>query len=315
MTLSDSIVYSGGRFVRYDDARVGLLTHALNYGTGCFEGIRGYWQPQERELYLWQLREHYERLHDSAGILLMDLPKTVDELIEITVELCARNRFEENVYIRPLVYKAAEEIGVRLDGVQDGFAIVVVPFDKYYDAEAGLRTGVSSWRRIDDTMAPARAKVSGAYINSALAKSEALMNGFDEGIMLSHDGHVAEGSAANLFLVRAGRLFTPDATQNVLEGITRRTVLALAKDELALEIVERALDRSELYCADELFLTGTAAGITFVNSVDHRPIGDGSKGPLTRRLCELFERATSGRDPNYRHALTPTYARRKVGAA
>jgi branched-chain amino acid aminotransferase len=315
MNINESIVFAEGGFRRYGDARVGLLTHGLNYGTGCFEGIRGYWHAEERELYLLQLREHFERLHNSARILLMSVPHTVDELIGITTELCARNNFQENVYIRPLVYKAAEDVGVRLAGVPDAFAIIVVPFSKYFDADAGLRAGVSSWRRMDDTMAPARAKVTGAYINSALAKSEAQLNGFDEAIMLSSDGHVSEGSAANLFLVRGGTLFTPDASQNVLEGITRRNVIALAQNELGLPVVERAIDRSELYCADELFLTGTAAGITFVNSVDHRKVGEGAMGPVTRDLSALFARVTSGRDAKYRHLVTPTYGERKAGAA
>jgi branched-chain amino acid aminotransferase len=315
MSINESTVFAGGRFQRYDEARVGLLTHGLNYGTGCFEGIRGFWNADERELYLLQLREHYERLHTSARVLLMTLPHTVDELVELTVELCARNRFEENIYIRPLIYKSAEDVGVRLVGVPDAFAIIAVPFGRYFDASAGLRACVSSWRRIDDTMAPARAKITGAYINSALAKSEAQMNGFDEAILLSHDGHVAEGSASNLFIVRKGVVYTPDPTQNVLEGITRGTVSTLVREELGLPVVERALDRSELYAAEEIFFTGTAVGVSFVASVDHRIVGDGLLGPVARELAQLFERFTVGREPKYRHWLTPTYANRRVGAA
>ena len=314
MDHSESIVFAGGAFQRYADAKVGLLTHGLNYGTGCFEGIRGYWNPDDSELYLLQLREHFERLHISARTLLMKLPYSVDELVEIAIELCVRNRYECGIYIRPLIYKSAEDVGVRLTGVPDAFAMAALPFDKYFDASTGLRCCVSSWRRIDDTMAPARSKITGAYINSALAKSEAQMNGFDEAIMLSHDGHVAECSAANLFLVRRGVIYTPDPTQNVLEGITRSTVLALAKEELGMPIVERALDRSELYAADELFMTGTAVGITFINSVDHRPVGDGTLGPVAKALEALFARAVLGYEPAYRSWLTPAYANRKVGA-
>jgi len=314
MSLDESIVFASGGFRRYADARVGLLTHGLNYGTGCFEGIRGYWNSDDRELYLLQLREHYERLHTSAKILMMDLPHSIDELVEITTELCRRNGFEENIYIRPLMYKSAEDVGVRLTGVPDAFAIAALPFKKYFDAEAGLQTCVSSWRRIDDTMAPARAKITGAYINSALAKSEAQMNGFDEAILLSQDGHVAEGSAANLFLVRNGVLFTPDPTQNVLEGITRRTIFALARTELGLTVIERALDRSELYAADELFLSGSAVGISYIKSVDHRVIGDGTMGPVVRHLSQVFNDITYGRVPAYRSLLTPTYAAQPLGA-
>jgi branched-chain amino acid aminotransferase len=314
MKLEESVVYAQGRFLKYDEARVGLLTHGLNYGTGCFEGIRGYWNAEERELNLLLLREHFERLHTSARILLMHLPHDVEELVRLTVEVCARNKFEENVYIRPLIYKNAEDVGVRLVGVDDSFAIIAIPFSHYYDATAGLKACVSSWRRIDDTMAPARAKITGAYINSALAKSEAQMNGFDDAIMLSSDGHVAEGSAANLFLVKRGKLFTPDPTQNVLEGITRRAVLKLASDDLGIEVVERALDRSELYAADELFLTGTAASVAFIASVDHRPVADGRIGPVTKAIRDLYERAVTGREPKYRSWLTPTYAGRRVPA-
>jgi branched-chain amino acid aminotransferase len=315
MSIDESTVYAQGRFLRYSEARVGLLTHGLNYGTGCFEGIRGYWNADERELYLLQLREHYERLHRSAHILMMELPHTIDELIELTVELCARNRFEQNVYIRPLIFKAGEDVGVRLTGVPDAFAIVALPFEKYFDAVNGLKVGISSWRRIDDTMAPARAKITGVYVNSALAKSEAQLNGFDEAVLLSHDGHVAEGSASNLFMVKQGTLVTPDATQNVLEGITRRNVLLFGKNELGLPVSERAVDRSELYGADELFLTGSAAGIAFVNSVDHRRIGTGTLGPVTRALADIYERVAYGREPKYRSWLTPTYATRRVSAA
>lgn len=312
MNIGDRTVFARGDFVKYDDARVGLLTHGLNYGTGCFEGIRGYWNAEDGELYLLQLREHFERLQHSAKTLLMEVPHTVDELIEVTLELCTRNRYEENVYIRPLLFKGAEDVGVRLLGVEDSFAIIVVPFHGYYDAESGLRAGVSSWRRIDDTMAPARAKITGAYINSALAKSEAQLNGYDEAIMLSFDGHVAEGSAANLFLVKRGVLHTPDASGNCLEGITRRSVIGLAKCELGMPVIERTIDRSELYAADELFVTGTAAGISFISSVDHRTVGDGKIGPVTKRLGEIHERIRMGREPKYRAWVTAAYASRKV---
>ncbi|HZZ65327.1 MAG TPA: aminotransferase class IV, partial [Candidatus Baltobacteraceae bacterium] len=204
--LAETTVYAGGRFCAYDEAKVGLLTHGLQYGTGCFEGIRGYWVPDDRELYLVQLREHFERLATSAKILTMVLPHSIDELIDLTVDLIARNRFETDVYVRPCIFKAAEDVGVRLHNVPDLFAMIPIPFVRYLDASGGLRAGVSSWRRADDSAAPPRAKITGLYVNSALAKSEAVANGFDEAIMLSHDGHVAEGSAENVFMVKAGIL-------------------------------------------------------------------------------------------------------------
>ena len=239
--------------------------------------MRGYWEATEKELYLLCLREHYERLHDSAKLLMIDLPHTPDELCDITTELCARNRFETNVYVRPLAFKSAEMIGVKLHGVQDAFALVIVPFGAYYDTAGGLKTGTSSWRRMDDVIAPARGKITGVYVNSALAKSDALLSGFDEAIMLSHDGHVSEGSAENIFIVKEGVIYTPDCSQNILEGITRKTVMMLAREHLDVKVVERAIDRSELYSCDELFFTGSAVGVQWVESVDHRKVGTGGR--------------------------------------
>lgn len=308
MDLSASIVFSQGEFRRYDEAKIGLLTHGLHYGTGCFEGVRGYWVPEEKELYLVHLREHFDRLAVSAKTLLMDLPFSTERLIEIATELCRRNAAAGPVYLRPFIYKCAEEIGVRLKDVPDNFAMLVVPFGRYYDNDAGLNVGVSSWRRMDDVIAPSRAKITGIYINSALAKSEAQLNGFDEAIMLSHDGHVSEGSAENIFMIKRNVLYTPDASQNILEGVTRRSIMTLAREELGLEVLERAIDRSELYGAEEVFFTGTAVGVEFARAIDRRPVGDGTIGPITRKLRVLYEDAVRGRIPKYAHWVTHTYA-------
>jgi branched-chain amino acid aminotransferase len=312
MDLSEITVYAHGGFRRYEDAKVGLLTHGLQYGTGCFEGIRGYWVPEESELFLALVRDHYERLKTSAKILTMSLPKSSDELIETTIELCVRNNYRTDVYVRPFSYKAAEDVGVRLHNVPDAFAIVAIPFVHYVEPGRGLDVCVSSWRRTDDTMAPPRAKITGLYVNSALAKSEAVQNGYDEAILLSHDGHVAEGSAENVFLVRSGVLYTPDPSQNVLEGVTRKAIMDVARDELGLEIVERSIDRGELYCADEAFFTGTAVGIAYISSIDRRRVGDGGIGPITKRLSDLYGRIVTGREPRYQDWLTRTYAAVKV---
>jgi branched-chain amino acid aminotransferase len=231
------------------------------------------------------------------------------------VELCARNDLRSDTYVRPFAYKAGEDIGVRLHGVPTAFAMVAIPFERYFDAQRGLKVGVSSWRRIDDTMAPARAKITGTYVNSALAKSEAVMNGFDEAVMLSAEGHVCEGSAENIFMVRRGVLYTPDPSQNILEGVTRRAIITLAKEELGLDIVERPIDRSELVVADELFITGSAAGIQWIDSVDHRPVGTGERGPIAGALIELYDRAIRGGMPKYAAWLTPTYGARSAAAA
>jgi len=204
---------------------------------------------------------------------------------------------------------------VRLHDVRDAFAIVAFPFERYFDAQRGLRCGVSAWRRIDDTMAPARGKITGTYINSALAKSDAILSGFDEAIMLSSEGHVCEGSAENIFIVRRGVLYTPDPSQNILEGVTRRIVITLAREELGIEVVERAIDRSELMIADEIFITGSAAGVQWIESIDHRPVGSAERGPIATKLIELYDRVVRGGVPKYAHWLTRTYAARQKAAS
>ena len=315
MQLGDLTVYHDGGFCRYDDARVGLLSHGLQYGTGCFEGIRGFWNAREEQLFLLHLAEHYERLAQSARILMIQLPHTTPELVDLTVEICRRNALRGDVYVRPFAYKANEDVGVRLHDVKDAFAIVAIPFDRYFDADRGLRVGVSSWRRIDDTMAPARGKITGIYVNSALAKSEAIANGFDEAIMLSAEGHVCEGSAENVFMVRRGVLYTPDASQNILEGVTRRSIITLAREQLGLQVVERAIDRSELFVADEVFITGSAAGVQWVESVDRRPVGRGTRGPVASALIDLYDRAVRGTLPEYAEWLTSAYEKTVTRAA
>ena len=256
--------------------------------------------------------EHYQRWKLNCGILRISVPRTAEELCAITQELMRRNNFRANVYVRPLAYKCAERIGVATDD-QDAFAIVAIPFGEYLHAEEGIHAGVSAWRRIDDNAIPARGKICGAYVNSALASDEARRCGFDEAILLNESGHVAEGATCNLFMVRKGRLITPAVTDNVLEGITRDSVMELARRELGLDFVERTIDRSELYVCDELFLTGTAVGIAPVVRVDHRPVKDAALGPITRRLAHLYCEAMCGRMPAYRKWLQPVY--RTVPAA
>ncbi len=301
----DTWVYHEGRFCRYGEAHLGLLTHGLHYGTGCFEGIRAYWSSRQRRLNVFRMPEHFERMTNNARMLHMQLPHPVDELCEITVELLRRNAFTTDVYVRPLVYKANEEIGIRFHNLRDGFMIVTVPFGAYMDTTGGIRCQVSSWRRIDDNVAPARSKSSGIYVNSALAKTEAFLNGFDEAILLTQEGHVSEGSAENIFIVRNGRLITPPASENIVEGITRATLITFAKDELGIEVVQREVDRSELYIADEVMLCGTGAEISPVIEVDRRVIADGEPGKVTRGLQQLYFSVCKGEDDRYESWLTP----------
>jgi branched-chain amino acid aminotransferase len=300
------IVYFGGRYMPMHDAHVGILTHALHYGTGVFEGIRAHWDDPQRELFVLRGKEHYERWKQNCGILRIDIPHTPEELADITLDLLRRNAFRTNVYIRPLAYKCAERVGVAPDD-QDAFAIVALPFGEYLPADKGVHAGISSWRRIQDNAIPPRAKICGAYVNSAMASTDARLGGFDEAILLNENGHVAEGATCNVFMVRKGKLITPPVTENVLEGITRDCIMRLAAWELNLETLERPIDRSELYIAEELFFTGTAVAITPVTRVDHRPVGGGSIGPLTRRLQRLYFDATRGHLEVYRNWLTPVY--------
>ena len=300
------IVYFGGQYVRLCEAKVGILTHGLHYGTGVFEGIRAHWDEAAQELFVMRPVDHYERWKQNCGILRIDVPLSPEELTEITHELMRRNEFRTNVYVRPLAYKSAERVGVSPDD-QDAFAIIALPFGEYLHADKGLHAGVSSWRRIEDNAIPARAKICGAYVNSALASDEARRCGFDEAIFLNESGHVAEGSTCNIFMVRKGKLITPAASENVLEGITRDSVMELAGRELGLNVVERPIDRSELYVCDELFFTGTAVGVAPIVKVDHRPVKDGEIGAVTREIRQLYFDATRGHLRTYRSWLAPVY--------
>lgn len=305
------IVYFGGQYVPMREARVGILTHALHYGIGVFEGLRAYWDEAQQELFVVQALEHFERWKQNCGILRIGVPLSPVELCEITLELMRRNALRTDVYVRPIAYKSAERIGVSTDD-QDALAVVALPFGDYLHADNGLHAGVSSWRRIEDNAIPPRAKICGAYVNSALASDEARHNGFDEAILLNETGHVAEGATCNLFMVRKEKLITPPVSENVLEGITRDSVIEIARREMGLHVVERVIDRSELYVCDELFFTGTAVGIAPVTRVDHRPVKDGLMGAVTREVRQLYFRATRGHLRNYLKWLTPVYQLRKT---
>ena len=302
--------YFQGEIVPLEDAKIGVMTHAFNYGTAVFEGIRGNWNDADQTTYLFRVREHYERLAASCKILMLDMPETIDRLCELTLEVVERSGFTEDVYVRPLVYKSSEAVGVRLHNLESDIVIFITPFGPYLDIEKGARCHTSSWRRVDDTGIPPRAKVTGIYVNSALAKTEAMLNGFDEAIVLNPDGHVSEGSGENIFVIRGGALITPPASDNILEGITAATVVEIAREEFGIETVERSLDRTELYIADEVFMTGTAAHLTPVIEVDRRPVGDGTPGPITRQLSKKYFDIICGRDPKYMHWCTP--ARQRV---
>ena len=294
------------------EAKISIMTHAFLYGTGVFEGIRGNWNADDQSMYLFRVADHYRRLADSGKILRIGLGHTIEALCDLTSKLVATSGYNEDVYIRPIAFKAGQVIGPRVHNVDDDFLIFVIPFGAYLDSDKGIRCQTSSWRRVDDTSIPARAKVTGIYVNSSLAKTDASDCGFDEAIMLNQDGHVSEGSGENIVIVRDGRLYTPPKSDNVLEGITLATVIELAQKELGLEVVERTIDRSELYIADEVFMTGTAAHVTAVIEVDHRSVGSGKTGPLTKQLQDIYFSVIHGRQPKYAHWCTPIAMREAV---
>ena len=287
------------QFMPLSEAKIGILTHALHYGTGCIEGIRGNWDSRQRRFCLFRIQDHYARMLGGFRILKMKLPYSVDKLCQLTAELVERSGYQEDVYIRPLAYKSSEALGPRLNNLDDDFLVIVTTFPAYLDADKGVRCCTSSWRRIDDTAIPARGKICGTYVNSALAKTEALENGFDEAILLTQDGHVSEGSGENIFLIVGDKLITPPPSDDILMGITRDTVIKLAKNELAIDTIERQVDRSELYVAEECFFTGTAANVAPVLEIDRRPMGDGKIGEVTAKLQQLFAEVMVGRNPKY----------------
>jgi branched-chain amino acid aminotransferase len=303
----DVVCWFEGQWVPLADAKVGIMTHAFLYGTAVFEGIRAYWNEEQSQLYVLKARAHFERITDSARVMLMDTGRSVDELIELTVELLRRNGYREDAYVRPTLYKSTEAIGVRLHNLDCQLNIFAVPFGEYIAIDRGITAQTVSWRRNSDVSIPSRSKIVGAYVNSAFSKSEAQLNGFDEAIVLALDGHVSEGSAENLFIVRKGELITPGVEDDILEGVTRAAMIQLAGNELGLGTTVRSIDRSELYIADEIFLCGTGAQISPVTSVDHRRVGTGEVGPVTSRLMTLYFDAVRGRLPAYSDWLTPVY--------
>ena len=301
-----SYAYFHKQFVPLSEAKIGIMTHCLHYGTAIFEGIRGNWNSQQKQIYLFRLKEHYQRLQNGCRLLQIDLPYTIDELCRITMEVVTRCGFQEDIYVRPLAYKSSESLGVRLHDLDNDFLVFAIPWGPYLDIDKA-RCVVSSWRRPDDNVIPPQAKITGLYINNALAKTEAISNGFDEAIMLTSDGYVSEGSGENIFLVIDGKLVTPASYSSILTGITRNTVIELAQNELGIETVERQIDRSELHSAEECFFTGTAAHITPIGEIDHRQIGSGEPGEITKRLQQIYFEVIKGNNPKYLDWCTPVY--------
>lgn len=296
-----------GKIVPIEDARINIMTHAFNYGTGVFEGIRGYWNAEEEQLYIFKLREHYVRMFRNFNLFKINPPLTLEDACRVTVELACKNGFRQDMYIRPIGYKSSYEIGPRVHDLDNEFAIFNIPLGDYVNTSDGLSVMVSSWKRVPDNSIPARSKATGFYINSALAKTEAKEGGFDEAIMLTQEGYVSEGSAMNLFMVRDGELLTTPVTADILEGITRHTIIQLAHNEMHIETTVRQIDRTELYVADEIFFCGTGAQVAPVTAVDRRPVGNGKPGEITMKLQSLYFNVVQNKMPEYSEWLTPAY--------
>ena len=300
------IAFHKGEFMPLEQATIGIMTHALHYGTSIFEGIRGNWNEEDEKLYLFRLEEHYERLLAGCKIMRINLPYSAGELCNITTNMVERSGYRQDIYVRPLAYKSEERVAtLYLGHLEDGFSVFAIPFGAYLDLEAAARCCTSSWRRTQDSVIPPSIKIGGLYVNSILAKTEAVNNGFDEAILLNDRGQVSEGTGENLFLLKNGKLATPSIADSVLLGITRDTVIELAQEELGIEVVERSITRSELYLADEIFLTGTAAHLTAVGSLDNINVGEGTMGPVTRQLQEMYFDVVRGKNSKYLYWCTP----------
>ncbi len=296
--MAEPYAFFKGEYIPAKDANISILTQALHYGTAAFGGIKANWDEEKQQFCLFRMKDHYFRQLNACKMLNIHLPYDEQDMADITVEAVRRTGFRQTVYCRPLAYKSSPFAGVKLHGSEDDWFVIATVLPPF-SSNGGLRCCTSSWTRVSDTQIPTHGKVSGMYVNSALARTEANHNGFDEGIMLTQDGHVSEGSVTNIFVVIKGQLVTPPPSDSILLGITRDTVMQLARNELGIETIERSIVRSELYVAEEVFFTGTYADVVPIVEIDNRPVGTGSAGPVTTRLQELFNQVVLGRNPRY----------------
>ena len=297
-------VWFDGQYLKWEEAKVPIFVHALHYGTAVFEGIRAY--PSNDNLYIFRLKEHMDRLRKSANVYSFTTKFSTDELCKAAVDLIRKNGIRESCYIRPLTFVGMH--GIDLNVTKNSpthTTIIIFPFAKYFKGD-GISACISSWRRIDDESIPPMAKASGNYLNSVLATQECRRNGYDESILLDRNGCVSEASGENIFVVRNGKLHTPQLSDSILEGITRNTAMTIAK-ELEYEIVERPISRTELYLADEIFLTGTAAEIIAITKIDGNMVGNGREGSITKSIRENYENIVTGKSEKFMGWLTPSW--------
>jgi branched-chain amino acid aminotransferase len=288
-----------GKIVPLADAKINIATHGFLYGTAVFGGMRAYWNEENKRLFVFRPYDHFHRLLHSARMMAMQTSYDEETLIELMLELLRSDNYQQDVYMRPTFYKSDMGIGVRLHDLKDELCIFTMPYEKYVKNDTNAHVTISSWRRIDDNAIPARGKIAGAYANSALIKTDANRSGFDEALVLDQNGHVSEGSAMNIFMIRDGVVITPPVTDNILEGITRKSIMELLRDEMGLPVIERSIDRTEVAIAEEFFMTGTAVQIMAVTKVDHRPIGRGEMGPVTLKLRGLYDDVLRGKVSKY----------------
>ena len=298
------LVWFDGEFVKWEDATVPVMTHALHYGTAVFEGIRVY--TAKNNLFVFRLTEHMERLHRSAGVYSFAVNYSIKELCDATIDLLKKIGIRESCYIRPLTFVGVHGIDLNITRHSPTHTVIIIfPFTKYFEGE-GVKACVSSWRRIHDTSIPPISKAAGNYLNSVLATQESRQNGYDESILLSREGNVSEASGENIFVVRNNKVYTPHIADSALEGITRDTTITIAKD-IGYEMVERPISRTELYIADELFLTGTAAEIIAITNIDGHTVGSGREGPVTKSIREMYSKIVSADVKEYMGWLTPVW--------
>ncbi len=304
MSSRADYVWMNGEFVRWDDAKVHVLTHALHYGTAVFEGIRAY--PSKDNLNIFRLLDHYRRMIQSAKVYYIDHKYTAENLAKTTVELVKKNNIHTRTYIRPIMYVGYKSIGLNFTGFPIDAAIIAIPYENYFE-NPQLKLRTSSWRRFSEQSTPPLAKAAGNYLNSILAKLEAVKDGYDDAVMLDMDGFVSEGTGENIFIVNGDELITPPYSSSILRGITRDTVTHLAAD-LGLKVTERRISRFELFNADEAFFSGTAAEIAPIVEVDRRKIGDGKPGETTQKISNTYRDLVTGKTTSkHPEWLTPVY--------
>ena len=307
--LKADYVWMDGEYVKWDEAKVHVTTHALHYGTGVFEGIRGYWNEERENLYLFRLKDHVARLFRSSKIYRMDIPYSPSEVGEFCKTIVKKNSIRETCYLRPVVYRGSGQFGLNPFGNPVRMFIYAVPFGRYLGEEAlekGVKCMFTSWQRISPRALPPEVKACGQYINSVLAKMEAVENGFDEAIFLDWRGFVSEGSGENIFGVKDGEVYTPPLTASILPGITRDSVITLLR-ERGFVVKEADITRAQLLLMDEVFIVGTAGEVTPVTQIDHVKIGNGRSGEVTRMIQEAYFKAATGQDPKHESWLDAVY--------